>query len=410
MVNMKKQLQLSLLANWAGGSLSIASTLIWIVFAAACVADDPVDASTSDADIQKLIQQLASKSFLTREQAMQSLFELGATAESALGKAASGSDREVRRRSKRVLDAIQLRRRESVLAAFKSGTLSANEEQELPGWKLFSEKYSASSAAREIYAKMLESEWQLLSDFFVRAKDQPAAILRVLASHRFQQLQRSRIGYNSYPVGTMLTFFFLAGEAPESFDQHTQLYTFVRHRLMTPLMGNIDNNELAITESKVVRKLVGNWIVSASGTHFNDRLALQTTLQYRLDKEAGMVAERVLTDENSLPISISMAMQSVAIRKDKSQLKLIEPYLKDKTRLNATGQRERQLRDIALPCAMLLYGFEVEQIGVKSVKNATNTAFDYNTIGFISEQDRKKAFEKFEELLKARRKAEASKK
>ena len=102
-------------------------------------------------------------------------------------------------------------------------------------------------------------------------------------------------------------------------------------------------------------------------------------------------------------------MQSVAIREDKSQLKLIEPYLKDKTRLNATGQRERQLRDIALPCAMRLYGFEVEQIGVKSVKNATNTAFDYNTIGFISEQDRKKAFEKFEELLKARRKAEASK-
>lgn len=381
----------------------------WIVFPGACAGADPAVASEPAADIQKLIQQLASKSFLDREQAMQSLFELGVTAESALDQAATSPDQEVRRRSRRVLGAIQLRRREAILAAFKSGSLAADKEQELPGWTSFSSRYSASAGAREIYAKMLESEWQLLSDFFVRAKDQPAAILRVLASHRFQELQQSQIGYNNYPVGTMLTFFFLASEAPENFDQHTHLYTFVRHRLMTPLMGNIDDAGQTMTESKVVRKLVGNWIVSASGPHFNDRLALQTTLQYRLNQEASVIAERVLTDENSLPISISMAMQSIAIRNDKSQLKLIEPYLNDTTRLNTTGQRERQLRDIALPCAMQLCGLDVRQIGVKPIRNATHSAFDYNTIGFISEQDRVKAFQKFKELRAAGRKAETQK-
>src|SRR5436309_11537382 len=62
------------------------------------VADDP-----DDKEIARLVKQLGSSDFRTREKAMKRLTEIGAPARAALDKAATSDDPEVRRRAEKLV-------------------------------------------------------------------------------------------------------------------------------------------------------------------------------------------------------------------------------------------------------------------------------------------------------------------
>lgn len=351
-----------------------------------------------EADVAKKIRQLGAGSFVARETATQQLLQLGETAEQALIEASENSDREIRARSQRVLALVRQNRRADKLAAFRQSgqLLSKAQQHSLPGWEEFSERYGNDLDCRNTFARMFESEWNLLTEYF---SDAPPNKRKTLTSARHQRLQQAGLGNQNYSVGTMLTFFFLATEHPTDFELHGHVYTFVRHRAMQPLLLSTLRSDAA--ERQLVRKMIGDWILAASGPHISDRIALQTALYYKMHNEGSIIAKRVLTDNNALPMSKSMAMQAIVLRDDKSQIGLIEPYLEDKTHLGTTGKRVRQLRDVALASLMRLNGHDVRKIGLTPI-NATHGAFSYSTLGFISEADREKAFKIYRDLQAAK--------
>ena len=350
--------------------------------------------------VLQLINRLGAKSFVAREDAAQQLLEMGATAKQSLLDASKSNDREIRDRSKRILSLIEGQQRDQQITAFRNGKASNVNVVTLPGWEQFSERYGKDDAARDLYAKRLESEWELLTGFFSTPPSQSepgmtAAQRRVVSTQRFKRLQHSRVGYQNYEIGTMLSFFFVANHEPAAFELHSQLYSFVRHRKTHELLLGRSRSEGA--ERRMARKIIGDWLVSASDGFLNERLALQTTQLYRLYEEGSLIAKRVLTNDDSSPVSKSSAMETIVLRGDKEQVALIEPFLKDKTRLSTNGKRERQLRDVALACLMELRGYDISKIGAKRSTNTT-VAFDYNSIGFISESDREKAFRYYQTL------------
>jgi hypothetical protein len=130
----------------------------------------------------------------------------------------------------------------------------------------------------------------------------------------------------------------------------------------------------------------------------NAQRALQNARLYRLERASRVVAERILTDANAIPVMRRNAMESIVVRKDLSQLKLIERFLDDRTILGTSKQRTLQLRDVALACVMHLKGYDVNKIGVRLTANSTIVAFEYQSLGFITDGDRAKAFETYRKL------------
>ena len=378
--------------------LLLSRNVLTLVFAGSvmlCLGEEPTKPTAS-----QLIGRLGAKSFVAREDAAQRLLEMGVAARQSLLEASKASDREIRDRSKRILSLIEGQQRDKQITAFRNAKPVAADVATLPGWKQFSERYGNDASARGLYAKMLESEWDLLTEFFYTpvSPNEPgvtAAQRRAMSTQRFKQLQQSRIGYQNYDIGTMLSFFFVANQDPASFELHSQLYSFVRHRKTHELLLGRARSEAA--ERRMARKIIGDWLVSASDGFLNERLALQTTQMYRLFEEGSVIAKRVLTSDTSLAVSKSTAMETIVLRGDKEQIVLIEPFLKDKTRLSVNGKRERQLRDVALACVMELHGYDISKIGARRSTNTT-LAFDYNSIGFISDADREKAFRHYEAL------------
>lgn len=364
-----------------------------------CLCLASVAVAADEASIGRYVRQLGAASFVAREDAAVQLLTIGAAAVPALRDAAGASDREVRVRAKRVLELIHRNRRNEDLAAFKShGTLPEDAPYaELPGWAAFSTRYGRDSAARATFALMFEAEWNLLMEFF--ATESPDDH-RTLTSRRYETLTHARPGTQHFSVGTMLAFLFLAAEQPEEFKLHREIYSFVQHRELRRLL--VPDQRGSSDERQLARKIVGDWLVSASRAQLSEVVSLQAARYFRMHDVGSKIAKRVLTDGDSLPLSKSSAMQAIVLRGDKTQIPLIEAFLTDTTRLSTVGQRVCELRDVALASLMQLNGHDVRKIGVTPTPHNALAAFSYNTLGFISEEDRQAAFKTYEDLQAAK--------
>ena len=275
-------------------------------------------------------------------------------------------------------------------------------EQALPGWRQFISSYGESPAARQVFARILSAEWSTLERYFNTPDEKRTpAMLRTLTTNRYVSVQRSGVGFHDYELGTLLCFFFLAADEPANIDLHPQLYSFLRHQGMSPLLANLTPTD-QVSESQIVRKMVGKWLEASAGKHLNDRLAIQTSLLYHFHAEGRILSKRVLTNERSIVSSKTKAMESIVMRGDKSQMELIEPFLDDKTILGETAKRERQMRDVALTCLLMLNDFDVSELGVRVMRNSVYNAFDYSTVGFISDNDRERALKIYRDIKSAR--------
>jgi len=394
-------------------TLAVLTLLLSLSTGRVCFADETQLAA------EAVVRKLGASSFLERENASQQLILMGSKAESALVAAAKGADREIQDRAQRVLRLIREKSRAELLTVFqKAKPLDVDAEQvdaqstvaknakKLPGWPEFVERFGDSDGSRKVYASILKAEWDLVADCF-SAEDE---------FHRRNRMTRHsseirRRGVNSYNCeeGTALAMFYVYAQFPQSpgLRLHQSLFQYMRNPHVKERMTGSSQDKAA---RELVRELVGDWVIAASEPGLNDRNAL-TALQHArmagLDKPSQVIAERVLKNKDSLPLTKRYAMESIVLRNDKSQVALIEPHLGDKTVLSTSKQKTRQLRDVALASVMYLKGYNLKAIGVKlRPRTSSNYAFDPQSLGYITEGDREKAFDayrKFEEL-KAERK------
>lgn len=371
-------------------------------------------------DVSQTIRRLGSKSFVEREDASQELLFIGADAETALVHAMDSFDQEVRDRSRRLLKLIRQKKRRDMLIAFR-GTpsengLSQNQELdtrhqgettaapskaiELPGWSRFSERHGDSADSRELYAKMMEAEWDLIESCF-QAEDEYTR--RNCLVTRYRDMLQRGMNYHTCSLGTATCFFYLYGEFSEAAGPglQTPMFNYLRNPHINQALNGREKNSL-------IREIVSNWMIAATSLDMNDRnaqLALHNARFFNLEEASRFVAEQILKDKNALPMMKRNAMESIVARGDISQIGLIEPFLDDRTVLGVTGQRTRQLRDVALASAMQLQGYDVRKIGVRLLPSRASV-FDYQSLGFITEGDREKAFETYRKLQAAKAEAQ----
>jgi hypothetical protein len=82
--------------------------------------DKPAEKQDAAPEIAKLIEQLGSDDFTKRDAASRKLAEIGETARSQLEKAMASADREVQRRAKRLLEALDVKAEEKKIASIFS--------------------------------------------------------------------------------------------------------------------------------------------------------------------------------------------------------------------------------------------------------------------------------------------------
>ncbi len=357
--------------------------------------NDPIGHRVKQGELEDLVARLGAPQYVVREEATTRLFdvgrgEAGEMVRKTLERAGKQSDREVRERAQRVLALLNEQLQVERLAQFMGGGKAEN----VPGWAKFSQRYGDTKASRSVYGELLKEEWELLAACF--AADENEGGVRMAVNQRFAELMTGQYGYQSISLGSILSLFFIGTEHPASVDLHSQLFHLLR---TSTSLGQRLRGAPANTESSrgVIRTLVGSWLLATvRQDNRYEPSAIAIALRGSLFAEAKAVAEHILTNPNSLPVSKRTAMQTYSGLKDPAGIPLIEPYLKDETQLRQDSKR-LQLRDIALTCLMDLHGHDVTRIRVQRTNDVLNP-YDYSTLGFDQPEDRQQAFELFKEL------------
>ena len=398
--------------KWRFGPLVFGIALVCVV---PLVAEEKKATSQPPAaKVLSAVQRLGADQFVVREDATVELYELGREGDltlvmQALEKAVKTSDREVQERARRVLALLREQRREELLQQFLAG----QDTPEVPGWNLFAKRIGDTKAARRVYAELLGSEWELLELCLQpSAKGQPTAVnqlaptgppaIRAMTQERFTQLLMLRGSYESLPLGSVQAFFFLSIEYPNDVALHRQLLHLVSASL--PLAqrigasGDQGLDDPITTTQGVTRRLVSEWLQATVRHHqAYEASILAVTLRSRLFAEAKALSTQILKNDGSSPVTKKLAMETFAVLRDHTGVPLIEAYLKDETSLRR-GTKRLQLRDIALTCLMDLNGHDLAKIDVRRSSVPLQSPYDYNSLGFESEEARAQAFQTYTEL------------
>ena len=325
---------------------------------------------------------------MIRENATQRLLDSGSAAMPLLTLAEQSPDREIRDRSRRIMALIRERSRATQLAAFRAGRTTVDQSS-LPGWSEFSTRYGDSPRSRSVYAQILQAEWNLLAAVYRR--ELSPGTPQELVLDRLPDVRPLHFRYSSprYSMGTMLAAFVIAADFPSQVDINGLLRSFFLQR---ELRRALEPNSARPT----VRRIVGTWLVESSSQHMDLLYCLQTATRYRLP-EGVTIAQAILADETALVTAKGEAIQTLAVLGDRSHTTLLEPFLQDTTLLGTSrsGDRKRQMRDVALACLLYIHGEDVQKIGVRLNSANHPKIFQVDSFGFASEHDRKLAMQQW---------------
>ena len=161
---------------------------------------------------------------------------------------------------------------------------------------------------------------------------------------------------------------------------------------MPILSGTRCRGRAPAARREIARNIVGNWLLVASEKGVNQQNYLVTAMKFRLP-QGKELARRVLANAAMFPLAKSYALQMLAILGDTSSAPVMEGFLTDTSVLQKSRGRERQLRDVALACLMLMHKQDLSSIGVRP--GSGNQPFDNSSLGYASDAARGRAMEQY---------------
>ena len=176
------------------GSLIGAGTAMLVCVAGLWAEETDAVDPLLQAEVKLLVDQLGHGEFARREVATNRLLEIGTLALGQLERGQQHVDREVRYRCERIVARVNLERRRRRLAAFLVYQDSAQED-ELPGWSRFRQLVGDKAVTREMFAKMLSSEWDLLARL-----DGPPVDVADAFVDRCTEIEQARSLYRQTPT------------------------------------------------------------------------------------------------------------------------------------------------------------------------------------------------------------------
>ncbi|MGM0491002.1 MAG: hypothetical protein ACQESR_30115, partial [Planctomycetota bacterium] len=158
------------------------------------------------ADPDQLVLRLGARSFAVRRHATAQLIDLGLEAMEALDRGVESDDREIRFRSRYVLEIVREQNFQRRLRAFAAG-VDAPETYNLPSWSRFAEAVGTGPGSRALFVEMQRAEPELLATL----EENPSQVGDIL-NQRVTELQSSRVleGKRKYPsLGTTTSILFV---------------------------------------------------------------------------------------------------------------------------------------------------------------------------------------------------------
>lgn len=334
-------------------------------------------------EVEALVEQLGDDSFSVRRAACRKLESIGGQALPALRQATQSNDVELRRQAERLIVIIEQSTYEQRLTAF----LAHRDDVDLPGWQSFACVCEGDDTSREMFVALLRAEPAL----WRAAASGDMARIRGAIQQRCQAIEAT----NEYrrrrdaPWQTVCTLLTLAGDerAKLPYQSSFTLYNLASHSAL--------DDPLAIdAQAEKVKRLMAAWV--AHGERSAAILRFQLAYRYQLPECLSPALE--LLRDNRESYVHHKAMLIVAAHGTREHLDVLKRFLDNRTILykRADTGYTCQSRDAALAATLRLLGQDPAAYGFDQLKPDQFHLYQYNSIGFTTDEKRTAAFEKWQ--------------
>ncbi len=373
---------------------------LWLALLAPLDANNPTPVSRRP---EEWVRLLGDDSFLTRQEAHDQLARLSMDAFGALTTGLAGSDPEVTRRCRQLLDQLKVRDLEKQLEQFKLG------KSDLPGYKRYAKVVPSLAWGRDFFAEMWKTNPQFLAD--IEENPERAGAQVVGQIQNIQQVlygnMRARGGQPGQPSVSEVASLLFAAQHPRAMVDIvnlSQLNNFLQHPVI----------RAAILEEKeggpgAMRLL----LVAHIRAHLNDQTAqvqslhLCMNLNLKEGKEVGMV---ILKNPKTNQHTKGLACAVIAKMGTVADAPVLTAVLDDAAHINQfqVGPRGQdkgitEVRDVALSMLVSLTGQSHKDYGFAfAQQGAQFQHFNTYNMGFISEKLRREALLKWKAYAASR--------
>lgn len=357
--------------------------------------------------LAELVRRLGADDYQVRERASRELFQIGLPAKRALLDGARDADLEVRRRCRDLLPEILEADRQARLAAFIADK-EGKQTHDLPGWRRYCAIAGEDAAARKLFVDIQKADNGFLGDVD-RDPDHAGRQCGELAQALFQKQFGRNVGRTESAKLSEIAPLLLVAADPK-----IEIPAQQRYLIFNLLYQPTAQSTLRSRDSSPFKRIVLAWMERQA----DDESALSQVfyLVNNLEIREGLdFALRAIRDKKLKGVSLATAMTTVGKFGDKRHLSVLEPYLDDKAEIgnfnlgNLPGrgaiQGKTQVRDAALAMLVRLtkqshkdYGFAVSRT------NNDHLLMYANFLGFNSDEERSRAFKKWNDWKADRKK------
>ncbi|MCH2600681.1 MAG: hypothetical protein MKZ94_14815 [Pirellulales bacterium] len=375
-------------------------TFIVISIAVHVLTCPAIFAQAVDSDLPALVQQLSSKKFALRQNAMAELIQRGAEAIPELELALKSDNRELRFRAQRVLNSVEQNAYQLKLEAFMQ---NGNAAIKLPGWDAFRAIADSNSEARRLFVLMCRAEPDIM-----RNLDRPPSAISNQIAKRCRELQQIFRTYkrDSIKLGTVATLLFVGGIDGIRIDDTSikTIYSVCNYNAFRDEMYTRQSNSTirytSTPRAEILRNLFAIWM--KHGQSWDAQMAFNLAMQYNIRQCLPRALE--IVHNNGAPCHVAqIALVAVVRFGEKEHILDLESRIEDKS-FCGVAQRvgnklhQTQLRDIALAGAFLLADKNPRIYGFDRISYTSSKQLNYSTVGFADEEARADARKQWDEL------------
>jgi hypothetical protein len=371
--------------------------------------EDKKEPANEEAKAAALVRQLGSDSFEAREAAYRELEKLGKAAVKALEEGAKSKDPEISERSKRLLALANRTEIEIALEAFLADSKDTKLLLKLPAWERFKKTFGEDEKARSLFVQMYVAEGKLLAALERDPKGFDTAI-----NTRCQEIQKTlekQSGNENPAMGQVVALLFTATDSriaakPQRVES--------RHYTLTALLYRA-NIQQEFRSNAGARQLLAVYFEQRAD-HPNYMLdAVNIGLLLDMKEMAPIVLKGATSknDQSGVRASAIIALGSLG---SKDNIKDIEPFLNDTTRLQYTSYDQKgshvgytDMRDIALAALIMMSGQDILEYDFPAVKTPGFQKehlknLSYISWGFHTDEQRQAALKKFKDWQEKQKK------
>jgi hypothetical protein len=379
---------------------SVLALLGCLFFAATvCAGEGKPEPANEEAKAAALVRQLGADSFEAREAAYRDLEKLGKSALKALEEGVNSKDPEISGRCKRLLALANRTDIEIALDAFLADNKDTKLFLKLPAWERFKKTFGEDENACALFVQMYTTEGKLLATL----EREPKGFDEVLNARckQIQQTLPKRSEEDPTTMGQVIALLFTAtdsrvatsprGVEPWHYTLTNMLY---RPNIQQRFRANVG-----------ARKLLAQYFEQRAD-HPNYMLDAILIAQSLDMKEMAPIVLKGATSKHDQSGVRASAIIALGTLGTKDNIKDIEPFLTDTTRLHYTTSESRggytETRDIALAAMIMMSGQDILEYDFPAVKTPGFRKehlkhLSYISWGFANEEQRQAAVKKFKD-------------